>query len=368
MTRTIQTITLVLIGGLLLTHDFPQHVFATVCSGTEDCQNKIKEYEGKLNQARDQKNTLSSQINLINTRVDLAKARLEKTETEVETTRSEVDDLTSKIERLNIALDRVSSVLLEKIVEGYKNRHIGFLDLFFSPKATTLENQLKYIRTAQENDRVLAIKTEQIKINFSEQKDMRERKITELENLEKQLVAQRIDLNNQAEQKTALLDQTKNDEKKFQQLLNQALSEFQAINQAVQSGQKVGPVKKGDAIALIGNSGYPNCSTGKHLHLEVRKDGTWVNPGDYLGKDWQWPISEPITITQGFGVTPYSWRYAYSGGIHTGYDMISGGSDVIRAVADGTLYSSNQSCSGSIINIRYIDHGGGLMSFYLHVQ
>ena len=154
----------------------------------------------------------------------------------------------------------------------------------------------------------------------------------------------------------------------YQQLLSQAMSEFQAINQAIQSGQKVGPVKKGDAIALVGNSGFPKCSTGKHLHFEVRRDGKWVDPGEFLGKEWQWPLSEPITLTQSFGVTPYSAIYAYSGGIHTGYDMVSNGSDVIRAVADGTLYSSNQSCSGSIINIRYIEHGNGLMSFYLHVQ
>lgn len=353
---------------LVSLHTFAHQTHATVCSGTEDCQNKIKEYEAKLTQTRDQKNSLSSQINLISTKVDLAKARLEKTATEVELTHEEVEDLTLKIERLNESLDHVSSILLEKIIEGYKNRHISFLDIFFSPKATTLENQLKYIRAAQENDRVLAIRTEQIKVNFTEQKDLREQKVIQLEELENQLEIQKVELNNQATQKTALLDQTKNDEKKYQQLLSQALSEFQAVNQAIQSGQKVGPVKKGDAIALVGNSGFPNCSTGKHLHFEVRRDGKWVDPGEFLGKDWQWPLSEPITMTQGFGVTPYSWRYAYSGGIHTGYDMVSNGSDVIRAVADGTLYSSNQSCSGSIINIRYIEHGNGLMSFYLHVQ
>ncbi len=346
----------------------PFQAYATVCSGADDCQSKIREYEAKLTEARAQKNSLSSQINLINAKVNLAKARLEKTTVEVQTTKEEVEDLTHKIDRLNESLDHVSSILLEKIIEGYKNRHVSFLDIFFSPKATTLENQLKYIRSAQENDRVLAIRTEQIKVNFTEQKDLREKKVVQLEELENQLEVQKVELNNQVQQKESLLDQTKNDEKRYQQLLSQAMSEYQAVNQAIQSGQKVGPVKRGDAIALVGNSGFPHCSTGKHLHFEVRRDGKWVDPGEYLGKDWQWPLSDPITITQGFGVTPYSYVYSYSGGIHTGFDMVSNGSDVIRAVADGTLYSSNQNCSGSIINIRYIDHGAGLMSFYLHVQ
>ncbi|KXK11808.1 MAG: putative peptidase [Microgenomates bacterium OLB23] len=165
-----------------------------------------------------------------------------------------------------------------------------------------------------------------------------------------------------------MLDQTKSDEKKFQQLLSQALAEFQAINKAVETGQKVGEVKKGDPIALVGNTGYPNCSTGPHLHFEVRRDGQWIDPGGFVGSSWMWPLSDPIVITQGYGVTPWSWRYSYSGGIHTGYDMVSNSSDVIRAVADGTLYSSSQNCNGPIIKIKYIDHGSGLMSFYLHVQ
>jgi hypothetical protein len=46
-----------------------------------------------------------------------------------------------------------------------------------------------------------------------------------------------------------------------------------------------------------------------------------------------------------------------------------GTSAVIRAPSDGVLFSSSQNCgSSSIIKIKYIDHGDGVMSFYLHVQ
>lgn len=339
-----------------------------ICSNKDDCQNKIKEYEEKLGAAREQKGNLTSQIQLTNTRVELAQVRIQKTQHTIEETQNEITQLTDKITQLNTALDHLSVILLQKIVEGYKNKEIGILEVLLAPEASTLTNQLKYIQIAQENDRLLALHTQQVKVNFSDQKTLREKKKAELEKLERDLEFQKVDLKNQIAQKNVLLEQTKNDEKKYQELLSQALAEFEAVNKATETGQKVGEVKKGDPIALVGNTGYPYCSTGPHLHLEVRQNGQWVDPSGYLGKSWSWPLSEPIEITQGFGVTPWSWRYAYSGGIHTGIDMVSKSSDVIRAVADGTLFTSSQNCHGAIIKIKYIEHGGGLISFYLHVQ
>lgn len=338
------------------------------CGSREQCQAQIQEYESKLKEIKQEKTGLSSQIKLMNTQLSLTATKIDNTESLIDTTKNEIEALGGKIEDLNSSLDTLSAILLHKIVEGYKDRNVSLFSFLLNPVSASADIQKShYVDAARKSDQLLALKLQQSKYSYEEQKTKRESKILELQDLERELVQQKAALDNQKIQKQALLTQTNNEESKYQQLLDQALAEFQAVERATATGQKVGPVKKGDPIAIMGNTGYPYCSTGKHLHFEVRRGGTWVDPNSYLSSGWSHPLSDPVNVTQGFGTTPWSWRYTYSGGIHTGLDMTSGSSDVIRAPADGILYSSSQACRSAVIKIKYIDHGDGLISYYLHV-
>lgn len=379
MKKLLRTVTILLL--LLL-------VAVRVSAATvEEKDAEIQKLKDNITRLQSEQNTLSKQITLLDSQVKLTELQIGSTEKKIAVLENEIGELAGEISRLEDLKTKRLELVLHRIPQSYKRASSSqFGWLLFSDNFSELLTRAKYLVQVQEEDTALYKQLQLTQMNYNERRDVREAKKTEQETLRKQLEKHTKDLATQKKQKQALLDQTKNSESVYQRLLAQALAEKQALDRALVDSVKVGPVKKGDPIALVGNSGFPGCSTGAHLHFEVRQGSSWVDPSSYLGnktvKDeqgggewtvgsgsWNWPLSDTIRLTQHFGKTPWSWRYGYSGGIHTGFDMISTGSEVIRAPADGDLFSSSQSCStSSVIKIKYIEHGGGLISFYLHVQ
>lgn len=349
----------------------------TVCSrGDTGCLSQvISDCGSKVTLLKGQANTLKNQIAQFDAQIKLATLKISQTE-------EKISQLGGRIDQLEVSLASLTKAFASRAVETYKMSKVEN-NIFYILTADNLDDAVSrfhYLQRIQEADRSLLERLELAQTVYEGEK-------LDQEELQKQLETQKKSLNSQKAAKNALLSQTQNDEKKYQSLLNQALAEKAAIEKALANGVKVGPVKAGDPIGLVGNSGYPGCSSGKHLHFEVRKNNVWTDPSPYLQNksvideqvgggnvavgsgNWPWPIQDTVRMTQHYGNTPYSWRYVYSGGIHTGLDLVSTTSDVIKAPADGDLYKSSESCgSSSIINIVYIDHGGGLLTFYLHVQ
>ena len=350
-------------------------VRAENCSDIGNVNDRIKCYEDELSKLGNQSKTLSNQIAQFDAQIRLASLKIAQTE-------EKITLLGGRIDQLEGSLEALSEAFSSRAVETYKMTRLGdpLMVVISAPNLTETISRFHYLQKIQEADRDLLQRLQTAQTTYKGEK-------TDQEQLQQQLNTQKANLDAQKRAKNALLTQTKSDERRYQELLSQALAERAAIERALVSGVKVGPVKQGDPIGLVGNSGYPGCSTGKHLHFEIRKNNTWVDPGGYLSNKsvideqngggnrvntgsggWPWPIQDDVRLTQFYGKTPYSWKYTYSGGMHTGYDMVSTSSDVIRAPADGTLYKSSQSCGSNNVNIIYIEHSDGVISFYLHVQ
>lgn len=365
----------------------PLTVLAEENDTSHNVEKEIEELKQKISEAQSKERTLNSEIKSMDARIVLMTLQMTETNNKIQKLGLEIENLSEKIGTLENTLSDLSELLLNRIVTAYKVKKISYVSLLFSANGVSdFINRTKYIQAAQSHDREVLTEVQITKDTYSEQKFLREQKKVQHEELKQELGVQKKSLDEQKKTKELLLNQTKNDEATYQKLLQQALAEKQALEAALVTGEKVGLVKTGDPIALVGNTGYPACSTGAHLHFEVRKNNQWVNAFEYLKprqvKDyqnggeptlgsgsWNWPLDGDVLVTQYYGKTPYSWRYAYSGGIHTGIDMYSNTTSVIRAPKDGTLYSASQNCGGSsIIKIKYIEHGDGVISFYLHVQ
>lgn len=358
----------------------------------ENIEKDIEELRRKIEETQYIGKTLKTDIQDKDNKINLTSLQITETDEKIKVLSKDIRSLTKKIAKLEVSLSDLTEILLNRIVASYKSSRISKVSLLVTSSGfTDFLNRSKYIEAAQSHDRQVLTEVQLTKDEFGEQKLIRQEKKQEQETLFLLLEEQRKELDKQKAAKQSLLTQTQNDEAEYQRQLQQALAEKQAIEAALISGEKVGEVKAGEPIAVVGNTGAPACSTGAHLHFEIRKDNQWVNPADYLKSrgvldsqncsgnecpsstnhgngDWQWPLEGEVRITQFYGHTPYSYRYKYSGEIHTGIDMVSS-SNVIRAPKDGTLYTSSQNCGGSsVIKIKYIEHGDGLISFYLHVQ
>ncbi len=359
---------------------------AQTCSSADDCKKLISEYEQRLSSLGEQHRTLSTQIQYMDTQIYLTTLQIQQTEKQIVTTQNEIENLTGKIEGLNTSLDYLSKLLLKKIAESYKRREVPFFDIFVdSENASVLANRLKYARVAQENDRKVAFQVQQAKLNFEEQKTLREQKKLELDQLQNKLVVQKNDLDVQKSAKQKLLAQTQNDELRYQNLLANARAEqaqIQGIISGAGSETKLRDVSKGETIASI-ISGASCNSTGGHLHFTVQIGGGTADPFNYLkpvdhsddsGGDswhpsgsWDWPISTPISFNQGYGGDTWFIRTYHAYSFHNGIDIYNGNLSV-HSVADGTLYrgsySGNGGCALPYAKVQHKD--GGIITLYLH--
>ncbi|MFZ2153358.1 MAG: peptidoglycan DD-metalloendopeptidase family protein [Microgenomates group bacterium] len=352
--------------ALVLSLVFPLTLRA---ASTDELTRQIAEYTQKLDELAKSKDTLANQIKIINSQVSLTLLKITQTESNIKITETEIIDLGSKISQLDQSLNQLTSKYIEEVQSNYKlSKKYSSLSIFLTKNFNEFWQQYKYISLIQKNSQESLVNMETVRYNYDTQKQQKEKKQQELEALKIKLADQNSSLTKQKQSKANLLEITKNNEVKYQQLKKSAENELSSLLKAQFVGKR--NVKAGDPLGLMGNSGY---SFGDHLHfglynLSESNLSSWtyqsdIDSSEYLSRHL-WPMNDPLTLTQGRGNTKYS--YLYADRFHHGIDMVSP-NKTIRAVNDGVAYFFRNP-SSSLGNHVKLFHPDGKMTLYLHMQ
>ena len=196
----------------------------------EDLSNKINEYTQKLNELGTAKNTLANQIKILNSQYELTLLKISQTENSIKSLEKEINNLTVEIDKLNSQLNELSSIYVLQIIQNYKlQKNIPPFAFLFSSRLNNFLEQYKYVSNIQKASQNSLINMETVRSNYDSQKTAKTKKQQEMETLQKTLASQKITLNNQKAAKDQLLTTTKNDEKKYQQLLTEAQIQLSAL-------------------------------------------------------------------------------------------------------------------------------------------
>lgn len=358
----------------------------------QDLQKQISDLQTQLDQTKGQEKTLRAQLQYIDTQSQLTELKIAETTEQITKLDHEITDLSGRIDKLSTTVDSMSEVLLNRIIQTYKYGNYALLDLLFSSNGfSDLLIRAKYIEVAQENDKKVLYQLQATKAAYHDQKQDKQQRQQEQEKLKNDLETYKSQLQGEKATKDALLRLTQNNESIYEQKLQQALAEQQAIQAILNGGGTEvsdGQIHQGQVIGYE-ISGPSACSSGTHLHFEVHQNGSIQDPNNFLpntsfgyidndggssegtisphGSLSSWPIPNPIEITQGYGMTPVARIGWYGGGPHTGIDMYSPSSLEVRSVHDGQLFHGSITCGGGTLHYKKVDDGDGVFIYYLHV-
>ena len=342
----------------------------------QEINDQIKQYEAEISRLKSQANTLSNQIAQFDAQIRLTTLKIQETQEKILL-------LGGRISQLEISLEALTEAFATRATETYKMTRLGdsLIMLITASDLGEVVSRYHYLQRIQEADRDLLVRLQEAQDVYEEEKD-------DQESLQAQLEEQGRVLGAQKTAKAELLAITRNDEKRYQSLLAKARAEREAI-QAIIAGRgeetEIGPISEGSRIASVISS-VSACSTGAHLHFEVVKGGAHLDPASVLipksviwdnapdgqfgfSGDWQWPINDPVRITQGYGMTYYASVLKYYGGApHTGLDMINKNDYTVKAARSGTLYRGAIGCGGGTLRYVRVQQGDGYDTYYLHVN
>lgn len=303
----------------------------------EDLQNKVKTYQDKINAKRGEAYNIKNQLSDIQDNIDKTQAELEIKQREIMEVNLSIKELEKRIGDKNNEIKTEQARLGEFVRVLYQKGEKSYLEILLANDALSeYFDQMQYLETMEGDLGVVVKKIKAIKDKLEADKTTMQDQHKSLQDLTVQLDEKQETLAEKATVKNVLLENTQEDEAKFQALLKQVQTEQAKIN--------------GDIVYLE-----------KQLRAKLQAKGD-KTLSELSGQGFIWPIdSRRVTAT--FHDPDYPFRRFFE---HPAIDIATKQGTSIKAIGSG--YVSQAHDAGMGYSYISIIHADGLSSVYGHVS
>jgi len=341
----------------------------------DDLQKKSQALQAEIQSNNDKVKALSTQVDSFQTKVSELEAEIAIANAEISLTEVEIDRLQAELIIAEEELERQKGLLKATLQAIYERKGASTFELLMATDSfTDFVNEQEYLGQLQSAVKQSTEKVIQLKLQIESQKEEQEQL------LEKQKQQRAVVDAKRAEQQS-LLTQTQGEESRYREIVASQLDELEAAEEelaaqlAAQAATgtyvNYGPVSRGQVIGSVGSTGF---STGPHIHFQVYRNGSTVNPnagGGNIINGYQWPLLNGVGyISQPYGCVAPAWYYSVkcNGGansFHSGLDIAANAYTPVVAVQSGNVIFKG--CRAGLGYVLVVDHGGGWQTWYPHM-
>lgn len=287
--------------------------------------------------------SLDSQLASVQTEIDTTNSELEQTEAALEQTKKDLEAAREKEKKQYETLKLRIKVM-------YKKGDTGYLEILLAAEdITSLLNSTEYISKISDYDSNLLQSLQETRAQIEELEKQQEEEVARITQLKEELEAQETELQGILDEKAAYI-QSLNATIEYTEEYIQELEENISMEQ--QALAEIEAEIRAAAAAAAASGGGESSGGGY-----VEDVSNAYKPS--YGGGWVWP-SDTTYLTDTFGYQ--DWR----GGSHNGIDIGASYGSPIYAAASGTVWIAGYSSSAG--NWVVIDHGGGVLTVYMHAS
>lgn len=302
----------------------------------DDLEKRKKQYADTIKQKREEANTLANELLIIENRVAKAEIEIEDTKAQINEVNLEMKKIAIEIESKTEGIEKEKKNISNILKLIYRQSDASALEiLLLNDSLADFLNRVKYLEDINKEMGDSLDNLKQFKADLERDKADLEVKNENLSRLKEELERNKLALEDEKLNKGFILEETKNSENQYQNLLSQARKEQE--NAAAE-------------IASLEREVRRKMESLDKQKLQLNENGL------------AWPVSGRY-ITSSFHDPEYPFRYLFE---HPAIDIRSPQSSQVRAAASG--YVARVSLKGTAYGYIMIIHGDGLSTVYGHVS